>query len=86
MKQEKLSNQLVVSGIPKVKDEKIIDIMLKIGDKLNVKIENDEIVQARRMEKQNADGKNYTAPILITFKNDNKKLELLQKRKTLGKL
>lgn len=86
IKQEKLANQIVISGIPKVPNEKLADVLVKIGGKLEVNIKDEEIISARRMEKSNSESNNYTAPILVTFRNVQLKTELLQKQKMLGKL
>lgn len=86
IKQEKLANQIVISGIPKIPNEKLAEVLVKIGGKLEVNIKEDEIISARRMEKSATESINYTAPILVTLRNVQLKTELLQKQKTLGKL
>lgn len=86
IKQEKLANQIVISGIPKKPNENLLELTINVGKKLEVNLKEDEIISARRMEKSNVEANKYIAPILITFRNNNLKAELLKNQKTMGKV
>lgn len=73
--QQKLQNYITIHGIPQIKNEEVINTVIKIAEKLNVKIEQDDIISHRMMNMKNHS--NFS-PIMVVELKD---IEVKQKIK-----
>lgn len=86
LKQARLDNQIIITGVPKRKEEQLSKIVEKIGEVLEIEVKAEHITTCRRISSKNAGGSEDLAePILVNFaNNDFIKQQLMDNQKKKG--
>lgn len=87
LKQAKLDNQIIITGVPKKKDEQLTKIIEKIGQVLETEIKAEHITTCRRIPSKHIGTEESIEPILVNFaNNDYIKQQLMDKQKEKGQV
>lgn len=79
-KQAQLNRNIIINGIPEGENENTVEEVIKIGEKLNIKIEKDQIESAIRLKTTNENA-GMPKTMLIKFRSKEIRDELLKKKK-----
>lgn len=75
---------LEISGVPFTKNEKVIDLAVKVVTNIDSKIKEGDIEYARRLMKKDRNGATKYGPILVRFKNIDQRNYLFKNKKYLA--
>lgn len=81
LKQYNMDNDIVITGIPEVLKENLLELLNKMLVTYDVKLNKDDVKQIYRLKSKNC---GVNSPVLLELKDKNMKLKILEKQRTIG--
>lgn len=81
LKQKNMFNDVIITGLPELENENLLEKVNEILDQYGTKIKDDEVKQIYRLKPNKTD---LNTPVLIELKDENMKCFILEKQRKMG--